>query len=91
MFPVSGKWESFLIKTVDNPLPGVEQALVIAGSDKRGTILGFMSCRSKSEYHLGIGGLTLLPKGQLYVKPGSYVQGEPLFDTEAFLSMTNIC
>lgn len=37
---ISGKFEAFVIKTVENPLPGVEKALVIAGSDKRGTIYG---------------------------------------------------
>ena len=37
---ISGKWESFVIQTIDSPLPGVEKALVIAGSDKRGTIYG---------------------------------------------------
>ncbi len=35
-----GKWEGYLIQTVRNPLPGVARALVIAGSDKRGTIFG---------------------------------------------------
>lgn len=38
--PVRGSWERFIIKTVDNPLPGVEKALVIAGSDRRGTAYG---------------------------------------------------
>jgi hypothetical protein len=37
---ITGKWESFIIATVTQPLPGVDQALVIAGSDKRGTIYG---------------------------------------------------
>ena len=37
---LKGKWESFVIATVANPVAGVEQALVIAGSDKRGTIYG---------------------------------------------------
>ena len=37
---ISGKWESFIIATVTNPLPGVDKALVISGSDKRGTIYG---------------------------------------------------
>lgn len=32
--------ESFLIATVANPFPEVESALVIAGSDRRGTALG---------------------------------------------------
>ncbi len=37
---ISGKWESFIIQVVDKPLAGVERGLVIAGSDKRGTIYG---------------------------------------------------
>lgn len=38
--PVLGRWEAFLTTLVENPLPGVSRALVIAGSDKRGTIYG---------------------------------------------------
>ncbi|AGA78921.1 glycosyl hydrolase 115 family protein [Echinicola vietnamensis] len=37
---VAGKWETFLVETLEHPFPGVEEALVIAGSDKRGTIFG---------------------------------------------------
>ncbi|QJU57766.1 hypothetical protein HL653_08165 [Sphingomonas sp. AP4-R1] len=37
---LKGAWESFLIATVRRPLPGVEQALVIVGSDRRGTAYG---------------------------------------------------
>ena len=37
---IAGSWESTLIEVVKNPLPGVDSALVIAGSDKRGTIYG---------------------------------------------------
>jgi hypothetical protein len=37
---IEGKWESFKTVVVDAPFPGVESALVIAGSDKRGTIFG---------------------------------------------------
>lgn len=33
-------WEQFIIKCVDNPFKGVGQALVIAGSDRRGTAYG---------------------------------------------------
>lgn len=35
-----GAWESFVIATVTDPAPGVAQALVIAGSDRRGTAYG---------------------------------------------------
>ncbi|MDZ7870574.1 MAG: glycosyl hydrolase 115 family protein [Rheinheimera sp.] len=37
---IQGRWEAFQISLVDAPLPGVKQALVIAGSDKRGAIFG---------------------------------------------------
>ncbi len=33
-------WESFVIATVTNPFPNVPSALVIAGSDRRGTAFG---------------------------------------------------
>ncbi|MCH7402013.1 glycosyl hydrolase 115 family protein [Belliella kenyensis] len=37
---LSGKWETFQVLTVEHPFEGVDQALVIVGSDKRGTIFG---------------------------------------------------
>ena len=37
---VKGQWESCLTQTVDNPFPGISKALVIAGSDRRGTAYG---------------------------------------------------
>ena len=37
---IRGKWEGWLVQTLERPMPGVERALVIAGSDKRGTIFG---------------------------------------------------
>ncbi len=40
---LKNQWERFSIKTIDNPFPGVKQALVIAGSDRRGTSYGVFS------------------------------------------------
>src|SRR5450759_1518470 len=37
---ITFQWEKFLIQIVNKPLPGVRKALIIAGSDKRGTIYG---------------------------------------------------
>jgi hypothetical protein len=37
---VRNQWERYTIKTIDNPFPGVKQALVIAGSDRRGASYG---------------------------------------------------
>jgi hypothetical protein len=35
---IQGRWESFMSAVVSNPLPGVQRAYVVIGSDKRGTI-----------------------------------------------------
>jgi hypothetical protein len=37
---INGKREVYLFQVIDHPFEGVEKALVIAGSDKRGTIYG---------------------------------------------------
>lgn len=37
---IKGKWEAFQTQIVKNPIAGVSEALVIAGSDKRGSIFG---------------------------------------------------
>jgi Glycosyl hydrolase family 115 len=35
---ISGQWETFVSQVVSNPIPGIPQALLLVGSDKRGTI-----------------------------------------------------
>ena len=40
---ISGQWERSLTQVVENPFPGVKRVLVIAGSDKRGTIYGMLN------------------------------------------------
>ncbi|KAL4945703.1 hypothetical protein BDV06DRAFT_230160 [Aspergillus oleicola] len=37
---IKEKWETYTTTIIEGPLPGVEKALLIAGSDKRGTIYG---------------------------------------------------
>ncbi len=37
---VRGEWESYVLQIVNHPFPGIDRALVIAGSDRRGTIYG---------------------------------------------------
>lgn len=37
---IRGKWEVYSFQVVDNPIADVAHALIIAGSDKRGTIYG---------------------------------------------------
>ena len=44
---VSGRWEAFGQFVVDDPLPGLERALVIAGSDRRGAAYGLYDLSEK--------------------------------------------
>lgn len=37
---IKGKWECYKIQVVKEPAEGIEQAVVVVGSDKRGTIYG---------------------------------------------------
>jgi hypothetical protein len=39
---IRGKWEAYQLQVVEKPLPGVDRALVIAGSDRRGTAYGVL-------------------------------------------------
>lgn len=44
---LQGQWEGYVEQVVDNPAPGVARALVIAGSDRRGTIYGIYDLSAK--------------------------------------------
>jgi len=76
---IKGKWESTLIQVVEHPLPGVKRGLVIAGSDKRGTIFGIYDLSQQ----IGVSpwywwaDVPVAHRDALFVKAGRYVQGEP--------------
>lgn len=76
---VKGKWETFVIQVIYNPMPDVEKALVIAGSDKRGTIFGILDLSE----HIGVSpwywwaDVPVKRKSNIYVLPGTYTLGEP--------------
>ena len=69
---IKGKWESYLIQ-VNN------DALVIAGSDKRGTIYGIYELSKR----IGVSpwywwaDVPVTHSDSLYAKPGVYIQGPP--------------
>lgn len=44
---LKGVWEGYVIKQVKNPVKGVDNALVVAGSDARGTIYGVYTISEK--------------------------------------------
>lgn len=76
---LKGKNEKYIIKTVTAPLEGIDAALVIAGSDKRGTIYGIYELSSQ----IGVSpwyywaDVPVVNQKNLYVKPGTYTEGEP--------------
>jgi hypothetical protein len=76
---ISGQWESFVITTVANPAPGVEKALVIAGSDRRGTIYGLYEISQEIGVSPWYWWADVPPQHHdaLLVKSGTYVQGPP--------------
>ena len=76
---LEGKWESFVISTVANPVAGVEQALVIAGSDKRGTIYGIYELSEQLGVSPWYWWADVPPKKRkaAYVLSGRYASGEP--------------
>ncbi|WP_259069888.1 glycosyl hydrolase 115 family protein [Mucilaginibacter sp. X4EP1] len=76
---ITGKWEAHITQVVQNPLPGVTSALVIAGSDKRGTIYGIYDLSTQ----IGVSpwywwaDVPVKQQKSLYVLPGKYTDGEP--------------
>jgi hypothetical protein len=76
---IEGKWEAHITQVINNPLPGIAQALVIAGSDKRGSIYGIYDLSAQ----IGVSpwywwaDVPVKQQKNLYVIPGKYTDGEP--------------
>ncbi|WP_228852156.1 glycosyl hydrolase 115 family protein [Aegicerativicinus sediminis] len=76
---LEGKWEKFLIVPVKNPMEGVKNGLVIAGSDKRGTIFGMLELSEQ----MGVSpwywwaDVPVKMRENIYVKKGVHTLGEP--------------
>ncbi len=77
---LAGKWEAFSISTVETPCPGVARALVIAGSDKRGTIYGIYELSEQLGVSPWYWWADVPPKrrASAYIAPGRFVSGEPV-------------
>jgi len=76
---IRGKWESFIVETIPNLLPGVVEALVIVGSDKRGAIYGAYDLSRL----IGVSpwywwaDVPVVKQAHLSIARGRYVQGSP--------------
>jgi hypothetical protein len=76
---LAGKREMFVLQGIQNPMSGVEHALVIAGSDKRGTLYGMLDLST----HIGVSpwywwaDVPVRRQTDLFILPGRHTRGEP--------------
>jgi len=76
---LKGKWETSLVQVVEKPFPGIKQALVIVGSDKRGTIFGMFDLSRQ----MGVSpwnfwaDVPAKKHSELFVRSERYISGEP--------------
>lgn len=76
---LDGQWETFVITTVAAPVPGVENALVIAGSDRRGTAFGVYELSRQIGVSPWYWWADVPPekKDEIIIKKGAYKYGPP--------------
>lgn len=76
---LKGKREKYIIKTVSSPLPGIDEALVIAGSDRRGTVYGIYELSEQ----IGVSpwydwaDVPVERHPDMSIEKGTYTAGEP--------------
>ncbi|WP_297072190.1 glycosyl hydrolase 115 family protein [uncultured Duncaniella sp.] len=76
---LKGKTEKYVMTTISNPFPGMDEALVIAGSDRRGTIYGVYELSEQ----LGVSpwydwaDVPVRHRSDLSIARGTYTAGEP--------------
>jgi len=90
---IQGKWENYLIQVVASPVAGVNSALVIAGSDKRGTIYGMYDLSSK----IGVSpwnwwaDVPAQTQSSIYIAAGSHTSGPAVKYRGFFINDENPC
>jgi len=73
------KNEKYILQVIQNPYKGIEEALIIAGSDKRGTIYGIYELSKQ----MGVSpwywwaDVPISQQKNVYIKQGIYTDGEP--------------
>jgi hypothetical protein len=82
---IEGKWESYLIETIQDVETGEDQ-IVIVGSDSRGAIFGVYDFTEKigvSPWYWWMD-VPVQEHEEIYVKKGRYIQGEPSVQYRGF-------
>ncbi|HVB03029.1 MAG TPA: glycosyl hydrolase 115 family protein [Chitinophagaceae bacterium] len=76
---LTGKWEAYTLQVVHHPFPGINNALVIAGSDRRGTAYGVFELSKQ----MGVSpwywwaDVPVKKKKDVFVRDGEYYFGPP--------------
>lgn len=76
---IKNKWEAYQIQTIKNPFKGIENALVITGSDRRGTAFGVFEISRQ----MGVSpwywwaDVPVVKKENLYVKTNTILTDAP--------------
>lgn len=76
---IQNKWESCIIQVISHPKAGIKKALVIVGSDKRGTIYGMLEASKQ----MGVSpwywwaDVPIMKQSEVFVKPGRHILNEP--------------
>ncbi len=76
---INGKWESYIICVIDKPIKNVDRALIIVGSDKRGTIYGIYDLSEK----IGVSpwywwaDVPIKKKKSIFINSGVFITSEP--------------
>jgi hypothetical protein len=76
---LQGKWEAYQVQVVANPFPGTDNALVITGSDRRGTAFGVFELSKQ----IGVSpwnwwaDVPVKKKKEIYVTKGTNINDKP--------------
>jgi len=76
---LKGKTEKYIMTTIKNPIAGVNEALVIAGSDRRGTVYGIYELSEQigvSPWYF-FADTPIEHKDNVSIDNGTYTAGEP--------------
>ena len=76
---ILGQWEMYTVAVISDPVPGVAQGLIIAGSDRRGTAFGIFGLSEAMGVSPWYWWADVVPttKAALYVAPGIYTATSP--------------
>ena len=76
---ITGKWEAYRAQSITHPFPGIKNALIIAGSDRRGTAYGVFELSKR----IGVSpwywwaDVPVKKKSEIYINSNTYFTDAP--------------